>query len=284
MDELELRSQDSHLRIATLGAECTRWSVAGHEMLWSRDPDCWDATAPILFPVCGWTRNGEARVGGRTYPLGLHGFARSSQFRIEEAGEDHVRLVLRDDGSTRVLYPFAFELAVSYKLGPTSLEVTGDVRNQGRVPMPYAFGLHPGFRRDPRLLARIRFDAQERADVPVIAPGGLFSTQRRSIELSAHDLTITSETFAAEALCFVPAASRGLVFEQKGGPSLRLEFPGFDNLVLWSRPDAPFLCIEPWTGHGDPEGFAGDLYEKPGMKLLPVGASAQHRAVFSLVA
>ena len=284
MDEFELRSEDSRLRIATLGAECKRWSVSDRDVLWSLDPCFWDATSPLLFPVCGWTRNGEARVGGRVYPLGLHGFARASQFRVEQACGNCARLVLKDDATTRAVYPFAFELTVSYQLGPTSLEIIGEVRNRGRVPMPYAFGLHPGFRRDPAAPARIRFEAEEQADVPVIAPGGLFSSQRRPIALTGRDLIITPETFAAEALCFVPAASRGLVFEQEGGPSLRVEFPGFDNLVLWSKPGAPFLCIEPWTGHGDPEGFAGDLYEKPGMKLLPAGASSQHRALFSLLA
>jgi galactose mutarotase-like enzyme len=150
--------------------------------------------------------------------------------------------------------------------------------------MPYAFGLHPGFRFDPGVPARVIFDAQERADVPVIAPGGLFSKERRAIAFDGVRLEIGPETFGNEALCFVPAQSRGLVFESGKDRRLRVDFPGFDNLVLWSRPHASFLCIEPWTGFGDPVGFTGDLYEKPGMKLLAPGTSAEHLAVFAAVA
>jgi galactose mutarotase-like enzyme len=50
--------------------------------------------------------------------------------------------------------------------------------------------------------------------------------------------------------------------------------------ALWTRPGAPFLCLEAWTGHSDPEGFAGDLFEKPAMRALAPGARARHRAVY----
>ena len=51
-------------------------------------------------------------------------------------------------------------------------------------------------------------------------------------------------------------------------------------LVLWTRPGAPFLCLEAWTGYSDPEGFAGDLFEKPAMRSLAPGARARHQAVY----
>jgi hypothetical protein len=53
---------------------------------------------------------------------------------------------------------------------------------------------------------------------------------------------------------------------------------------LWTKPGAPYLCIESWTGHGDPEGFAGDIFEKPSMRILPPGESARHRVRYAWLA
>ena len=62
-------------RGAILERRGVRTSVAG-------DPAIWAEISPILYPVVGWTRDG-ARVGGRHYPLGLHGFARFETFAVE---------------------------------------------------------------------------------------------------------------------------------------------------------------------------------------------------------
>ena len=63
-----------------------------------------------------------------------------------------------------------------------------------------------------------------------------------------------------------------------------MDFPGFDHAALWMRPGAPFLCLEAWTGYSDPEGFAGDLFEKPSMRVLAPGAQARHEARYRLQA
>ena len=47
-----------------------------------------------------------------------------------------------------------------------------------------------------------------------------------------------------------------------------MEFPGFSHAALWTRPGAPFLCLEAWTGYSDPEDFAGELSDKPSMRVL----------------
>ena len=280
MDEIELGHSGSRLRLGTLGAECLAWSIGGRDLLWTRDAAFWDRVAPVLFPVCGWTRQAEIRVGGRSYPLGLHGFAPQSRFRVDTVGADHACLVLRDDDQTRALFPFSFELSVTYRLEELALSVVIEIRNRGRQPLPYATGLHPGFRIDPTRPVAVVFDEPEIPEVPVIAPGGLFSAQRRGIPLKGCRLELTPETFAKEALCFVPARSRGLKLELGDGTGLRAEFPGFSNLVLWSRPGAPFLCVEPWTGFGDPDDFTGDIFQKPGMRLLGAGDRARHEARF----
>lgn len=285
-DFVELASGAARARIALRGAELRQWRVGGRDLVWTPDPEIWAEAAPILFPVVGWTRNGEARIGGRTYPLGLHGFARFCAFDLAERSPDRAVFEMRDHAATRAQYPFAFVLRVAYALTPDALEVSLLVENSGDAPMPYACGLHPGFvwafdggaPQDYRIV----FDAEEAAAVPVIAPGGLFSQQTRPAPLAGRVLPLSHDLFAREALCFLDARSRGLSFERIGGAALRVDLADFPHIALWSRPGAPFLSIEAWTGHGDPEGFAGELSDKPSMRWLAAGRSARHSARFAL--
>ena len=275
---------DARAAISSAGAECRSWSVAGNDLLWSPDAAFWTQSAPVLFPVCGWTRDGQVRVDGRTYPLGLHGFASRTRFEVAARGADFVRMRLRDTAATRALYPFAFELAIEYRLGPSRLSVRACVRNRGEGAMPYAFGLHPGFRWPFGGGAKedyaIVFDEAEDPRVPVIAPGGLFSASRRTTPLAGERLPLSDDVFAREALCFLDARGRGVTFEGPGGRSLRVETEGFPHFVLWSRPGAPFLCVETWTGYGDPEGYEGELADKPSMILLAPGETRIHAAAW----
>jgi galactose mutarotase-like enzyme len=56
------------------------------------------------------------------------------------------------------------------------------------------------------------------------------------------------------------------------GPGLALQFPDTPYLGLWSKPGAPFICIEPWHGMADPVCFTGDFTEKPGVFTVSPGA------------
>jgi galactose mutarotase-like enzyme len=44
------------------------------------------------------------------------------------------------------------------------------------------------------------------------------------------------------------------------------------QLGIWSKPGARFICIEPWHGYADPQGYGGDFRAKPGITLIAPGA------------
>jgi galactose mutarotase-like enzyme len=270
-------------KIAPLGAELASWRAGGVDLIWAKDASVWDQTAPILFPVVGATRDGRARVGDKTYPLGLHGFAWKKRFEIAERRDDYLRLALEDDAETRALYPFAFRLEVEFRLGAGALENSLVVTNTGAAPLPYACGVHPAFRwpfAGSTAEHCIEFEKDERASVPIIAPCGLFTRRKRPVALMDRRLPLSHALMTHEALCFLDARSRRLIYDNGAGARLVAELDDFPHIALWSLPPAPFLCIEAWTGHGDPEGFTGDLYEKPSMRILAQGATARHGACF----
>jgi galactose mutarotase-like enzyme len=284
MTEITLTHGDASASVALLGAEARQWRIAGHDLLWPGDPAIWSDISPILYPVVGWTRNGEERVNGRRYPLGLHGFARFETFAAETSGPDFARLRLSDNERTRAVYPFAFALAVEYRLTADALAIAIEVANPGDAPAPYACGLHPGFRwplgAAGREGALVRFDQLERPEVPGLAPGGLIKKTMRPIPLEGRDLKLTDALFAHDALCFLDCASRSLAFIDASGASITMEYESFPHAALWTRPGAPFVCLEAWTGYSDPDGFEGELIDKPGMRALEPGGRARHEARF----
>ncbi|MDB5571788.1 MAG: Galactose mutarotase [Hyphomicrobiales bacterium] len=264
------------------GAELRAWSVGASELLWRADPQVWDAVAPLLFPVVGWCRDGQARVDGRAYPMPVHGFAASSEFALEERGENFVRFSLAESARTLAHYPFRFRLEAEYRLSPRDLSVRLRVANTGDRVMPYACGLHPGFAwpfcgGEQGDYAAVFAQAEE-PSVPQIAPGGLFCARRRPVPLDGRRLPLSPELFAQEALCFLDARSGSVALEGPGGGRIEVAADGFAHWALWSRPGAPFVCVESWTGHGDPEHFGGDLRDKPGMILLGPGETRTHGA------
>jgi hypothetical protein len=94
------------------------------------------------------------------------------------------------------------------------------------------------------------------------------------------DLPLSDALFANDAVCFLDCSSRSLAFYDALGASITMEFPDFRHAALWTRAGAPFVCLEAWTGYSDPEGFAGDLFDKPSMRALGPGGRARHEARF----
>ena len=282
---IHLEQGAARAEVSLRGGELHGWFVENRNLLWQRDPKWWDRSAPILFPIVGWGNGGRITVDGRPRPMGVHGFAAASAFDVVNRDHESVTLVLSDSDVTSAIYPFAFHLSVTYTLQETSLTAEFTVENAGTRVMPYALGFHPGFpwpladaARDNHFIA---FEKSERSEVPVIAPGGLISERRRPVPIRDRRLALNDALFANEALCFLDANSRRLTLHAgDSGPSISLETSDFPHLALWSLPGAPFVSMEAWTGHSDPEGFAGELAEKPSMRLLPPGESARHAAMF----
>ena len=72
-------------------------------------------------------------------------------------------------------------------------------------------------------------------------------------------------------MVFPGLSSRSVQFGTAHGEQLRVDFAAFPDLGIWTKPGAGYLCIEPWSGHADPAGFAGDITAKPGIRILQPG-------------
>ena len=50
-----------------------------------------------------------------------------------------------------------------------------------------------------------------------------------------------------------------------------MDISAFEYLGLWAKPNAPFVCIEPWLGISDSVNTNQDFTQKEGIQRLEAG-------------
>ncbi len=248
----------------------------GRDLLWNGDPRFWKGRAPILFPVIGAVHDGSYRLDGQRYDMPKHGFARDRMFDIAQHEPGAASFTLRDDAQTRALYPFGFVLEIRFVLRDSELTVIASVTNSGSDAMPFSFGFHPAFRWPmpfgvPRSAHRIRFGRPETAPLRRLDAQGFLRPELLPSPIEGDMLVPEKSQFEDDAMIFAGIESRFVRFGVPGHPALDITFPDMDVLGIWTKPDAPFLCIEPWAGISEPQGWDGDFREKPGSQVLAPG-------------
>jgi galactose mutarotase-like enzyme len=278
--QIELRAAHLDARIAVHGAELVglRYQAA-RELLWHGDAAVWDRISPILFPVVGRTHGGRIEVGGRRYPMPMHGFAHDCDFEVAGVSASSCRLVLDDSDRTRAHFPYAFRLTLTYALDGRRLSVDAELANRGDVPLPASFGFHPGLRWPldpdlPKTAYAIRFADDTDALVASLPHEGRLYRERTATPLVRRNLNLSEDLFRTGALVFLAPASRRLEYRAPNGSlALRIETRGLPQLAVWSRPPGGFICVEPWYGHPEPIDFSGPFEHKPGLAVVAPGAT-----------
>lgn len=283
---------NAHLTAAInpLGAELTSLRDAdGRELMTDADPAFWTGHAPILFPVVGRPYRDTVRIDGTAYPMKQHGFARHSTFAVAETSATRAVLTLADDAETRAAYPFAFALAVAFSLDGATLRVDVTIANPGDAPLPASVGFHPAFAwplpyGEPRADHRIVFAADEPDALRMIAADGTIAEGERASPLDGRTLALRDDLFANDALVWDSVRSDSVTYGASTGPALRIDFPDTPKLGIWTKPGAAYVCVEPWHGIADPEGYTGDFRAKPGVFEVAPGGTKRIAMHVTLVA
>lgn len=276
-----LKNSEAELTADTHGAEILSLVKDGKEYIWNGDPAYWGRRTPVLFPFVGQVRGGVYRCKGTEYPMGQHGFARDQEFELTEETEDSLTFVLRENEQTLAVYPFPFELRITYVLRGSAVDVTWEVRNPGSEMLYFSIGGHPAFMCPPAgegswddcaLLFKKKGAALDEITIRPITGGGNVGDQTKTIPLEKGQITPTDDLFAGDALILEDSQADEIsLVGPSGSPYLTVTFD--TPLVgVWSPvgKHAPFICIEPWCGRTDRDTFAGDLSEREyGNALAP---------------
>jgi galactose mutarotase-like enzyme/nicotinamide riboside kinase len=262
------------------GAELTSLvaTANGLEYLWSGDPAVWGRHAPVLFPLVGRLPGDAYRYQGRDYHLPQHGFARDQEFAMLRQSDTELVFRLHHDETTRAIFPFAFELTITYTLQATRLTVRWEVRNPAPdQPLLFSIGAHPAVR-CPLLPGETFDDYYFEFDHPVtldrhLLQNGLLTGQTARVLTQARQMPLSYELFADDALVFKHYDFTRLTLRShKSAHFARFQFDGFPYLGLWTKgPGAGFVCVEPWYGVASPTGEPGELSEKEGILTLEPG-------------
>ena len=265
----------------THGAEILSVRREGREYIWCGDPAFWGRRTPILFPFVGQVRGGFYRHNGIRYPMGQHGFARDQEFELISRTGDSLTFVLRESDETLKIYPFRFELSVTYALIDDTVKVEWKVRNPGLEMLYFSIGGHPAFvcplrDTESRDSYAIEFRKGGRPlDHIVIRPivsGGNVGEDEKTIALDKGKITPTQELFSGDALILEKSqADEVSLLDPEREAYLTVQFDS-PLVGIWSPvgKNAPFICIEPWFGRTDSIHFDGELSEREyGNRLAP---------------
>lgn len=265
-------------------------NVTGHEYLWQGDSRFWGRRSPVLFPIVGAVWQGRYRMDGCEYAMSQHGFARDMEFTAftpDDAPDDEAWFVLESTDDTLARFPRRFRLETGYSLTGDRITVMWRVRNTDTREMSFQIGAHPAFNlpgfhaSDPvhgYLLTNAR--SLERQ---TITAGGCVGPGLTPVSLDADGmLPLEGSTFDHDAIILADSqTTRVSMLDAEHRPYLTLLYSA-PVVGLWSpRPDAPFVCIEPWYGRADSVGFDGDFTARPYVNTLAPAAtfSADYRII-----
>jgi galactose mutarotase-like enzyme len=143
------------------------------------------------------------------------------------------------------------------------------------VTLPASLGGHPAFNWPllPGLAKEaysIHFSCEEPEPIRRLKDG-LLREKGEPTPVQGKILALSEQLFWDDAVILDRPASRSIRYAADRGPAIDLEWEGFKELGIWSKPQgAAFLCIEPWRGFASPIDFDGEFLDKPGiMKLAP---------------
>ncbi|MBI3818974.1 MAG: aldose epimerase [Planctomycetes bacterium] len=226
------------------GGIATRAAIDGREILYFDESTFLDTTKnvrggiPILFPIAGPLEGGRAAFEGAEIRLPRHGFAREQPWTFVDADVNIGKLAMRfaSNDSTRAMYPYEFELIVSYQLFEHSIGVESCITNTGARPMPAQIGFHPyfNFSEADKSVARIEAVATRAFDNLL---GKIVDYKSPALAGGEVDYHILDPNGGAVRLRNAP-----------GRTGVRLDYGGFPCAVVWTLPGKDFVCLEPWSG------------------------------------
>lgn len=243
------------------------------EYIWEGNPEYWGKHSPVLFPIVGTLKNNSFQIDNTCYQLARHGFARDMNFELIDKTENSVTFSIQSSVETLKIYPFEFELQIIYALEGKKLNIAYNVINKNQSQLPFSIGAHPAFALNGNFEDyELQFEKDETL-VYHLLENDLISKKTKTVEKQDNLVKLNYPLFENDALIFKSLQSESLNILKNGIPLLKVDFQGFPHLGIWTKKDAPFLCIEPWYGYSDTDESTGNLFEKEGIQIIEANSN-----------
>ena len=259
---------DTIAKISLIGAELVSLQKNGREIIWQGDEKFWIGHSPVLFPVCGGFKDDVYYLSGNAYFQPKHGFARKELFSVYDKKENAVTFLLTDSERTYDGFPFHFRFFVKFVL-TDELLVEYRVENLDEKTMYCTLGAHEGYAlEDDFENYSIVFEEKEDLNSYNLE-GNLLRYDCTNVGKNTDELVLDYRYFAVDALVFKDIKSRKVWLKHKTqGKLLEVEFTDFNHLLLWTKPNAKYICIEPWIAVPDMVDANQDITRKPNVVVI----------------
>lgn len=274
---IELANDRLVLHIKEAGAEMCSLvrRDTQQEYIWTGDPAYWKRHAPVLFPIVGSVWKGTYRIGGETYNLPQHGFARDNTFEVLNASKEKATLQLSSSARTLSVYPYPFILRITYELQENTVKITWEVENPSDETIYFQIGAHPAFnypdfKKEDAVKGYLKMQASQLTYRLLGEKGCLHTSESYTLRPEDGLYPLRPALFDKDALIIEDNQVKKItLLDKEQRPYLTMSFTA-PVVGLWSpaQKNAPFLCIEPWYGRCDEEGYTGDFREKAWVNSL----------------
>ena len=272
----EIKNEHIKVKIKSFGAELNSLQKIDEDLeyIWQGDSKYWNRHSPILFPIVGRLKNDSYTYQNQKYNMTQHGFARDKEFEVIKNEADFMEFRLKSDEKTLEIYPFSFELYLSYKLEKNSLIVSYKVINKSDEKMLFSIGVHPAFnwtlKEDEKKEDYfIEFEDLKQTKRYFLNDLGLLY-KKEDLKIIDNKIPLNEKLFKNDALVFNDVNIKIITLKNSNNENfVKLNFKNFPYLGIWSKPSgSPFICIEPWFGIADDENSIQNFEEKKGLISL----------------
>ncbi len=256
------------LGVKEMGAELTslKSKKTGIEYIWCGNTDIWYGQSPILFPIIGRLLDDKYRINGIEYSMEKHGIVRKKQFKLIDKTKDSLTFSQTNDDISEKSFPYSFDLQVKFQLTDNGLDVTHTIINNDEKLMYYSFGAHPGF--NCEIGDYLEFENEEKLLTERIDEESILIEEKFPVDIIDKKLFLTKDLFSKDALILSGYTSKYISLKSNNHNRV-IKF-NFNSplLGIWAKPNAPYVCIEPWWGVNDNYDKKHDISEKRGIMTL----------------
>lgn len=276
--EYKIENDYLELTVSSHGAEKQSLINKENNINYLRDIDqYWNRKAPLLFPIVGKLRDLKTIINGKEYSMNQHGFIRDQEFELHSQKNDELILISKYTDETLTKYPFKYKVIVKYTLNKKTLHTEFTVVNEDYQVIPFNFGGHPGFK-CPLYLNEtfedysIEFEKTEDFNAPsVVLENGTLDFDHCTKFNNLNKLDLDYHYFETDAIVIPKVNSQSVKLVNKENKGIKFDFKGFPSLAIWTKPNAPFVCLEPWIGYADKYNCNYNFIEKDNMQFLNPG-------------
>ena len=261
-------NNDFSLKVKEMGAELNSLisKKTGIEYIWNGNTDIWYGQSPILFPIVGRLLDDKYILNGKEYEMAKHGIVRKKPFILTEKTKNSLTFIQTDDNESFQIYPYNFELKVIFELTQTGLKVTHTITNKSNEIMYYSFGAHPAF--NCEIGDYLEFSDDTELFTERIDHDSILIDEKFPVKMEENRIILTPDLFNNDALILSDFNSKKVSIKSRNHSRV-IDFM-FDSplLGIWAKPNAPYVCIEPWWGVNDDYNKKADFSEKRAIMTL----------------